>query len=89
MVKIIDNNYTKAYLEQVADNATHLNAKERTLLPSLIKNFEDLFDGTLGNWFTEPIDLELKPYSKIFNSIYFTVPRINKIFFWKELKRLV
>ena len=49
----------------------------------------DLFDGTLGDWATEPVDLELNPDPKPFNSRYYTVPRINKNFFEKELKRLV
>ena len=48
-----------------------------------------MFDGTLGDWDTETVDLELKPDSKPFNSKYYLVPRINKIFFQKELKRLV
>ena len=60
MVKIIDSNYEKAYLKQVV-NDSHMNSEERTLLLSLIKDFEDFFDGTLGERATEPVDLELKP----------------------------
>ena len=48
-----------------------------------------MFDGTLGYWATEPVNLELKPDSKPFNSRYYLVPRINKETFRKELKRLV
>ena len=48
-----------------------------------------MFDGTLGNWYTEPVDLEIKPYSKPFNIRYYPVPIINKITFIKELKCLV
>ena len=48
-----------------------------------------MFDGTLGGWVTEPVDLELKPDSRPFNSIYYPVPRINKEIFRKELKGLV
>ena len=77
MVKILDSTYSNVDLEQVV-NASQLNDKERTLLLSLIEDFEDLFDGTLGKWSTDPVDLELKPYSKPFNSRYYPVPRINK-----------
>ena len=49
MVKIYDSTYAKSDLKQVANNATQLNAEERTLLLSLLEDFEDLFDGTLGN----------------------------------------
>ena len=62
--------------------------KELFLL-SLLGDFEDLFDGTLGDWATEPVDLELNPDSKPFNSRYYPVPIINKEIFLKELKRLV
>ena len=48
VVKILYINYMKAELNQVADNATQLNDEERTQLLSLLEDFEDLFDGTLG-----------------------------------------
>ena len=68
----------KSYLNQVADNATQLNAEERTQLLSLLKYFEDLFGVTLGDWATEPVNLELKPGSKPFVGRYYPVPRINR-----------
>ena len=49
MVKILDSTYAKAYINQVANNATHLNSEEITLLLRLLEDFGDLFDGTLGN----------------------------------------
>ena len=89
MVKILDITYAKLDLKQVADNATQLNAEERTLLLSLLKDFKYLFGVTLGDWATEYVDLEIKPGSKPFNSRYYPVPRINKEIFRKEIKRLV
>ena len=59
------------------------------MLLSLLKDLEELFDGTLGNWATEHVDLELKPDSKPFNSRYYPVPRIKKETFQKELNCLV
>ena len=38
-VKIFDSTYAKADLKQVADNATHLDAKERTQVLRLLKDF--------------------------------------------------
>ena len=78
MVKIFDSTYAKAYLKQVADNTNQLSYEEITLLLSLIRYFKDLFYGALGDWATEPVDLELKPDSKPINSIYYPVPIINK-----------
>ena len=89
MAKIINITYVKSDLNQVADNATQSNAEERTLLLSLLEDFQYLFDGTLGNWSTEPVKLELNPDSKPFNSIYYPVTIINKEKLQKELKILV
>ena len=89
MVKILDSNCEKADLKQVVDNAVQNNYEDRAQLLSLLEEFEDLFDGTLGYWATEPVNLELKPYPKPFNSRYYLVPRINKEIFLKYLKYLV
>ena len=80
MVKRFDSTYAKSDLRQVAKNATQMNTKERTLLFVLLEEFEDLFYGTLGDWATEPIELELNTDSKPYNSRYYLVPRINKVF---------
>ena len=61
-MKIIGITCAKADLKQVNDNATELNAEERTLLLSLLEDFGDFFNGTLGDCATEPADLELNPY---------------------------
>ena len=34
-----------------------MNAEERTQLIRLLEYSKDLFDGTLGDWDTEPVDL--------------------------------
>ena len=66
-----------------------MNADEGTKLLRLLKYLEDFFDGTLGDWDTEPVDLEIKPGSKPFDSKCYTVPIINKDTFCKELKSLL
>ena len=63
MVKIFNITYAKAELKKVADNATQMNAEERTLLLSLLDYLEDLFDGTLVEWATDPVDLDLEQFS--------------------------
>ena len=89
IVKILDSKYEKADLDEVAANAEQLNKPQQRKLLSLLKDFEDLFDGTLGHWETEPIDIELKPDHKPSSARYYPVPRINKATFKKELLRLV
>ena len=88
MIKTLDSTYAKADLEKLV-NTSQLNVEEIILLLSLLEDFEDLFDGTLGDWATEPVDLELNPYPKTFNSRYYPVPRTNKGTFRKDLKRIV
>ena len=58
-VKIINITYAKSDLKKVDNNATQMNAKERTQLIRLPEHFEALFDGTLGYWDTETVNLEL------------------------------
>ena len=70
LVKILDSTYLKAYIQQLSDNATHLDYEIRTQLIILLKDFEDLFYGTLGDWGTESVDLELNPDSKPFTCKY-------------------
>ena len=89
LVKIIDSTYARADLKQVADNANHMNDKERTQLPRHLDYFKGLFDGTLGNWDIYPVNLDINPCYKPFNSKYYTFPRINKETFRKDLKRLL
>ena len=63
MVKILNSTYAKADLKKVENSATEMNAEEITLLLSLLGEFGDLFDITLGNWATEPVYLEIKQIS--------------------------
>ena len=83
LVKNLDSTYAKDDLEQVADNVTKPNSDERTQLLGLLQYFEDFFDGTFRDWYTEPVKLELNPDYKQFNCKYYTVPIINKEIFHK------
>ena len=89
-VKILDANYEKANLpEVVASNCDHLTKDHQAELLKLLQNFEELFDGTLGDWKTEPVHLELKPDAKPYHGKAFPVPFIHKETLRKEVERLV
>ena len=47
----------------------------------LLKNFEDLFNGTLGKWNTEPVEIKLNQDAKLLSSRYDLVTHINKEIF--------
>ena len=57
---IVENKYCPADLETIVKNCKVLQDSERSTLLTLLNKFKHLFDGTLGHWKTEPVDLELK-----------------------------
>ena len=64
-MRILDAKYEKAnLLDIVEDECAHLNPTEKLKLLELLTEFEDLFDGTLDDWKTEPVSFELKEGSK-------------------------
>ena len=56
----------KANIKQVANNTIQLNSKDRTQLLRTLEYIEGLFDGTLVDWYTYPVDLELNPDFTLF-----------------------
>ena len=58
---ILDAKYQKVDLNKVMPKqCQHLSLEERKRLISLLRSFEDMFDGRLAMWDTKPVDLELK-----------------------------
>jgi hypothetical protein len=55
---IIESKYTPADLSKIVEECTHLEQSERRQLLHLLQKYEDLFDGSLGTWKTDPIQLE-------------------------------
>ena len=88
VVEILDAKYEKADLEQVVNNATHLNPGQRKKLLKLLKKYEVIFDGTLGKWDTDPVDYEIKEGAKPHSQRFYPVPHIHKETLKKEIKRL-
>ena len=88
LVKILDSTYAKSDPEQVAANATQMKSEEISQRLSLLEYFKEIFGGTLWDWYTEPVDPELKTYYKPFNCKYYPVHRINRETFWREIQFL-
>jgi hypothetical protein len=54
--QILDAKYEKADLQSIVrGNCKHLSANQQNKLLQLLKKYETLFDGTLGDWKTEPV----------------------------------
>ncbi len=88
MTDILDAKYAKADLRKVVDAAVHLTNDEQESLYTLLKKYEDLFDGTLGEFTGKPYDIKLKDNIEPFHSRPFPVPRIHEFTLKSELDRL-
>ena len=86
--RILDANYEKANIDAYMQEYNKLNEKERLSLRSLLKKYENLFDGTLGKWKLKPVSLNIKPNAKLVQSRPFSVPHFHQEKLKKEIKRL-
>jgi hypothetical protein len=73
---IIDLKYSPQDINAIVAECVHLTQKERNGLKNFLTKFEPLFDGTLGTWNTDPIDLDLKDEdTKPFHARPYPVPQ--------------
>ncbi len=85
--RILDAKYSKADLQSVVrDNCKHLSADQQKKLLQLLRKYESIFDGTLGDWKTKPVSFQLKEGVSLYHSQAFPVPRIHKDTLNKEVK---
>ena len=66
----------------------HLSKERRGKILRVLKQYEDLFDSTLGDFQTESVHLELKEGTKPKHHKPFPVPKIHENTLKKELDRL-
>jgi hypothetical protein len=61
VTRILDAKYKKAEHQLIVrNNCKHLSADHQKKLLQLLKKYESLFDGTLGDWKTKPVSFQLK-----------------------------
>ena len=88
--EIIDSKYSLQDLDAVVAECKHLSEEQRKGLRKLLEKYKSLFDGSLGSWKTEPIELELKdPNAKPYHARPYPVPKINERKLKEEVERLV
>ena len=86
----MDVKYAPADLDEMVSKCNHLTNNERSYLKRLLQKFEPSFDGTLGTWDTEPIDLELKdPDAKPYHAKPYPVPQSQEAKLKAKIERLV
>ena len=86
MVKKLDAKYEKADLPKVvSENCAYLNSGQKKDLLALLGKYDELFDGTLGDWKTEPVGLEIKEGENPFHGRPFPVPVIHSYTLRKQI----
>ena len=76
VIQILDANYEKADLQAVVEaTGPHWSFPDKNKFVELLKEFEDLFDGTLGHWRTEPVSFELKEGAKPYHDRPYPLPK--------------
>jgi hypothetical protein len=90
VTRILDAKYQKADLQSIVrDNCKYLSTNQQKKLLQLLKKYEPLFDGTLGDWKTKPVSFQLKEgVSPCHGGRAFPVPKIHKDTITKEVERL-
>jgi len=87
---IVESKYCPADLMTIAEECKLLTPKEKRKLYYLLNKFEHLFDGTLGNWNTNPVDLELiDPNAKPYHAKPYPVPHSQEKKLRDEIQRLI
>ena len=85
---ILDAKYEAADLEQVCSAQDQLNTEQQQKLLALLNRHAALFDGTLGKWNHEPVDLELKPDAEPYHARPYPIPRCHAETLKMEVERL-
>ena len=89
-VEIFDAKYEKANLAEIVNkNCSHLSSQQRNKILRLLTKYEELFDGTLGDFKTDPISLKLRKDAKPYHGRPYPIPHSQLRVFKKEVERLV
>jgi hypothetical protein len=86
---ILESKYTPADISKIVEECTHLEQSERRQLLHLLQKYEDLSDGSLGTWKTDPIKLEFKdPNDKPYHAKPYPVPHSQEKRLKDEIRQL-
>ncbi len=89
-MEILDAKYDKADPPSIVkNNYAHLSRSHCNSLLALLLKFEELFDGTLGDWKLPPVSFELKEGAKLYHGRPYPIPKIHKATLMKEIYCLI
>ena len=88
--KILDAKYNKADLSRrYAKAKLNWTSEQKNQLETLLRKYEELFDGQLGRWQGQEVKLELKEGAKPYHSRAYNIPRCHVQTLKSEVERLV
>ena len=87
--KILDAKYEKANLKQIVKSLNYLAKSEQKLMLQVLRKYEDMFDGTLGDYTGSEYKIELQDNVKPYHAKPFPIPRVHEETLKKEVNRLV
>ena len=87
--RMTETKYSPADLQAEVSKSSHLTLTEQHQLLQLLRKFEGLFDGTLGEWKTSPVHLELKEGATPYYGKPYPVPKSQELKVKQECERMV
>ena len=72
---ILDAKCEAADLSEACKGQSHLNAEQQGSLLTLLHKYKTLFDGTLGKWTMDPVDIELKEDATPYHARPYPIPK--------------
>ena len=86
--RILDAKYEAADIDDVMATQDQLNSKEKVQLEALLREYEALFDGTLGKWTGSQIELKLNKDAEPYHARAFPLPKCHANTLKIEVDRL-
>ena len=87
--KIIDAKYEKANSKEITITLKNTNSDKQFLIYELLKKYENVFDGTLGNYTGTEYEIELLEGVQPYHAKPFLVPKVHEEILKTEFNRLV
>ena len=86
--RILDAKYSPADLDALTQDMDNLSEDEQTKLKKLLKEYSDLFDGTLGHWKDADVNIELKADAKPYHARAYPIPKAYENTLKMEIEQL-
>jgi hypothetical protein len=85
-INILDAKYEMADLEAYFKSIDHLDSKQKISFKSSLSKYKHLYDGLLGDWKADPVDLRLRSDEMPLQLSPFPVPKFTRKHLKKKLR---